>query len=247
MRAAPAGPILGRFPASRYPTDHKGMMEKKLARMMLVLGLAVLSPAQDLSVGVMAGIPLTRYFNTGTFAVRGGAVDYSSTTRRYTLGPTVQWHLHPRFSLNVDLLYKRFGYTQSENTSVSGITTTSTFTVTGNSWDIPVLANYRWQSRVSPYIGGGFVVRYMRPGHARGVRTVETATGTVTTPIDTEETLSVLLPGAAIAVGAEIGHGRLRLRPEFRYTRWRNTAISGPLRLNPNQVEFLLGLVFGSP
>ena len=53
-------------------------------------------------------------------------------------------------------------------------------------------------------------------------------------------------PGLAAAAGIELGHGRLRWLPEFRYTRWTANIAgpSGPLRFNPNQAEFLLGLRF---
>jgi hypothetical protein len=48
------------------------------------------------------------------------------------------------------------------------------------------------------------------------------------------------------AGGVEFRTGRLRLLPELRYTRWTaNISVPGGLlRFAPNQVEFLLGLLF---
>jgi hypothetical protein len=59
-----------------------------------------------------------------------------------------------------------------------------------------------------------------------------------------EKNRAVFYPGLAAAAGIELGHGKLRWLPEFRYTRWTANIAgpSGPLRFNPNQAEFLLGL-----
>jgi hypothetical protein len=53
-------------------------------------------------------------------------------------------------------------------------------------------------------------------------------------------------PGVAAGAGLELGSGRWRLLPEFRYTRWTADIElpGGLLRLGPNQAEFLLGLLF---
>jgi hypothetical protein len=73
---------------------------------------------------------------------------------------------------------------------------------------------------------------------------VQTAQSTTTTRIDTEESVPLFVPGAAASVGLEFGAAGIRLLPEFRYTRWRSTSISGPLRVAPNQIEFLVGFLF---
>jgi outer membrane protein with beta-barrel domain len=202
------------------------------------------APAQGLRFGVKVGVPLTTDFETGQVAVRGGVLEYSSATRRYTLGPSAEWRLKPHIGLEFDALYKRIGYVRTENTSVSGVTIDSSFEVTGNSWDFPMMAKYRWDRRVAPYVASGFVLRYMGLGRARGVRTVQTAQTTITTPIDSEETVVMFVPGATVALGLEFGRTRMRLLPEFRYSRWQRINISGPLHLEANQIEFLLGFLF---
>jgi hypothetical protein len=199
---------------------------------------------KGIRLGVKAGVPFTTYFDTGEVAVRGGVLAFSSATRRYTAGPSVEWRFGRRAGLEFDALYKRFGYVQTERTSISGVTIDSSFEVKGNSWDFPMMAKYRWEGRVVPYAAGGFALRYLGSGHARGVRTVETVAGTITTPIDNEESISVFVPGATFAFGVEAGGTRIRLLPEIRYSRWGTTRISGPLHVTPNQVEFLLGFLF---
>ncbi len=185
--------------------------------------------AQPVRFGVKAGVPLTRYFDTGT---RGGA-EYSAATRRYTVGASVEW-----LWLELDVLYKRMGYVgiiTSESGARSAIDTK------GNSWEFPVLIRRRLPGRARPFVGGGGVLRYIGPIRGRG----EFTAGGVTTPIDTTDPVEVrkrLYPGISAAAGIEMG----RLVPEFRYTRWTaNLGASGdPLRFTPNQAEVLLGLVF---
>jgi hypothetical protein len=123
---------------------------------------------QGLRFGVKVDVPLTTYFETGQVAVRGGVLEYSSATRRYTLGPSAEWRLKPRVGLEFDALHKRIGFVRTENTSVSGVTIDSSVEVSGNSWDFPMMAKYRWDARVAPYVASGFVLRYMGWGRARG-------------------------------------------------------------------------------
>jgi hypothetical protein len=211
---------------------------------LLLAGIAAALPAQTIKLGAKAGVPLTPYFETGQAMVRGGTVAFSSETRRYTLGPSVEWRITPQFGFELDALYKRPNYVRTENTTVSGVTIDSSIEVTGRSWDFPILAKYLWDSRVPTFVSAGFAVRYMGSARSRGVETVQTAQTTTTRSIDSEESLPVFVPGAAVAVGVELGRTRLRVLPELRYTRWRNTRISEPLRLEQNQVELLLGFLF---
>ncbi len=100
-------------------------------------------------------------------------------------------------------------------------------------------------------MAGGGVLRHVGPVRARGERTVEdlVARTTVRTPIDTAAPSDLrkrTYPGLTAAVGIEFGRSRLRLLPEFRYTRW-TANLSGPggvLRFDPDQAEFLLGFLF---
>jgi hypothetical protein len=209
-----------------------------------LLLFAIAGSAQTFRFGLKAGVPGTTYFETGESPVRGGVVRHSSATRRYTVGPSLEWRPTARFGLAFDALYKRVSYVRAENTSVSGVTIDSSFEVEGHSFDFPVMAKHRWNGRVAPYVAGGFALRYLALGRARGFQTVQTAQATTTTAIDTDESAHLFAPGAVGAVGLEFGGEGLRLLPEFRFTRWRSTVISSPLRLMPNQVEFLLGIVF---
>ena len=115
------------------------------------------------------------------------------------------------------------------------------------------MAKYRFGQRVRPYVAGGGVLRHIGPVRARGVSTDDKFTPSgrtvVTTPINTSEPPELQdrnFPGLTIAIGIEFERSRFRLLPEFRYTRW-TANIGEPgvaLRLDPNQVEFLLGFLF---
>ena len=94
------------------------------------------------------------------------------------------------------------------------------------------------------------MLRYVGPVHGVGQQTIGslvTRTST-TTPIDTSEPSELrkrFYPGVTVGGGIEIGAGRLRVLPEFRYTHW-TANIGGPgslLRFAPNQAEFLLGFL----
>jgi hypothetical protein len=211
---------------------------------LLMVALAAHAHGQEFRLGLKGGVPATAYFDTGEVAVRGGTLSHSAATRRYTVGAAAEWRLRPRFGLELDALYKRIGYVQRENTTVSGVAIDSAFEVNGHSFDFPILAKFRGEGRVSPFAVGGVTLRYMDMGRARGTRTVQTAQSTTTTPIDTAESLPLFAPGATAAAGLDSGGGRPSFLAEVRYTRWRNTILSGPLRLTPNQVEFLVGILF---
>lgn len=217
----------------------------------LVVGLAAPQFAQGFHFGLKAGVPLTTYFETGATGSLHGSSEYSAATRRYTAGVAAEWRLTSGFGFEFNTLYKRMGYVGIVSTFGSGILTTSAFDAKGNSWDFPLLVKYRLGRAVGPFLVAGGVVRYLGPARARGESTVQdlVARTTVRTPIDTTEPSDLrkrLYPGVTTGAGIEFGLRHFRLLPEFRYTRW-TANISGPgglLRFNPNQAEFLLGLLF---
>ncbi len=226
-------------------------MTKSGSAVCFLLLLATPAVAPDFRFGIKAGVPVTTYFETGATGSLHGGSDYSAATRRYTVGASAEWRLGGRLGFEIDALYKRMGYVGIVNTFSNGISTTSALDAKGNSWDFPLLAKYRFDHIARPYVAAGALLRYIGPVRARGQVTVEDLVQrtTVRTPIDTGDPSDLrkrLYPGMVMAGGIEIGSGRLHFLPEFRYTRW-TANISGPggvLRFNPNQAEFLVGLLF---
>ena len=99
---------------------------------------------------------------------------------------------------------------------------------------------------------GGYTLRHIGPVRARGVTTevsIIPIAQTVTTQIDTTDPPELKdrnFSGLTVGGGMELGRGRLRLLPEFRYTRWTAniSGAGGLLRFAPNQAEVLVGVLF---
>ena len=208
---------------------------------------------QGFHVGVKGGIPLTQYFETGAEGSLHGGATYSSATRRYTIGPSVEWRLTRSFGFEMDALYHRMGYAGLINSydSSSGNFRNSAIHVKGGSWDVPALAKYRFGHVICPYVAAGGVVRYVGPVRARGEETDGSLVtqSSSTRPIDTDapsELRKRWFPGIIAAVGLEVRVGRFRMLPEFRYTRWTAniSAPGGLLRFASNQAEILAGILF---
>jgi len=208
---------------------------------------------QSIHGGLKLGVPLTQYFETGATGSLHGSAEYSAATRRYTFGVSGEWRLTDAFGFEVDALYHRMGYVGIVNyfDSANGNFSNSAIDVKGNSWDLPVMVKYRFGRVVRPYVAGGGVLRYVGPVRGLGEQTIGTLvtkTGT-TSSLDTTQPSDLrkrLYPGLTVAGGIEIGRGRIRILPEFRYTRWTAniSGAGGLLRFAPNQVEFLAGALF---
>jgi Outer membrane protein beta-barrel domain len=222
-------------------------------KMPIVFAIAISAWGQNIHAGLKLGVPFTQYFDTAGTGSLHGSASYSSATRRYTLGFSGEWRLTNAFGFEVDALYHRMGYAASVNSfdSASGSFSHSTFTVKGNSWDFPVMAKYRFARVIQPYVAGGGVLRHVGPVHALGEQTAGSlaANTSSTIPIDTSEPSDFrkrLYPGLTVAGGIELGAGRFRILPEFRYTRW-TANIAGPggvIRFAPNQAELIIGGLF---
>jgi hypothetical protein len=65
---------------------------------MAVLLFALPVYSQRFGVGAKVGIPITDYFETGASGSVHGGAHYSSATRRYTLGASVEWWVNRSFS-----------------------------------------------------------------------------------------------------------------------------------------------------
>src|SRR5438132_7412698 len=76
--------------------------------------------AQTVSIGLVAGVPLTEAFETAAFdsgLVAGvrTQINYASRAKRYTVGPAVEVSLPFGLALEFDALYKRLDYNFSSS------------------------------------------------------------------------------------------------------------------------------------
>ncbi len=223
----------------------------------LVSLLAIAAPAksQGFGVGLKVGVPMTEYFSTGFLPhpPLATGTQYTSTTHHYTVGITAEWLSSRRIGAEVDLEYKRVNYVHNEPEAfppLSGLSGPSIFTVTGSSWDIPILMKYRFRKPGALFLSGGLTLRHLGPVRARGtIVSTDLLGNTNIVQIDTslpQELSSRDFYGGTVSAGFEFGAGRLHFLPELRYTRWASNieTADGALRFDPNEVELFLGLLF---
>lgn len=168
--------------------------------------------AQTFTFGVLGGVRTTGLFT-------GNLTDES---RRYVIGPSADLRLPLHLSVEIDALYRRFGYS---DTFVVPIVPGS-LTVTrerDNSWEFPVLAKYHLPIRgLHPFAGAGIAPRTISGRADQSGYTVNFLTGLPSQPFSgSYKTSYDPTVGLVIAGGAELGVGRIRFTPQIRYTRWK--------------------------
>lgn len=191
-----------------------------------MLGVSTEGYSQRIRLGVKAGVPLARYFDFPSPQPPGFRVrNYSSATRRYTVGPSMEMSLFGRYSLEFDALYKRIGYAGDvdETGRFTGVYTIRRYNVKGSSWDFPMLVKVRFGPERRVYVLGGGFGRV--PVHLRTdgyVLSENFVTGTSqVSPFQSEDAYDFhkpIFPGALIGGGVELRLGKFRVSPEFRYT-----------------------------
>ena len=212
------------------------MRQTALAILLVVSGSLVAS-AQSVSVGVVGGGSLV----TPNI--------YTDDSHRYIAGPSVEVRLPRGFAVEADALYQRVGTTFSYAFipsgpdllpfypyALSGVTRT-----VGSVWQFPVLGKYYFNrsSKFQPFVGLGPELRTI------GWRTDSSAvivSGPSTTPItssSSSESRSNSVGAVAVA-GMRFQKGRLKLSPQFRFTRWSRQ--QGSLRTN--EAGLMLGIHF---
>lgn len=206
---------------------------------LLLLAGALAACAQPFSFGVKGGLPLNDFLNT----VNNGPLNFSSNTGRYTVG--VEAELHLPFSLGVefDALYRHFSYTGITNL-VDVVSTTST---AGNDWEFPLVAKYRFPSRiVRPYVEAGVAWSTLQGVNQsfENLLNGKITTGSTSSPAELQKnTTTGFVLGAGLDIHALIVH----ITPELRYTRWGAQHFldpNGGVQSNQNQAEFLVGVTF---
>ena len=208
--------------------------------MMKILWLAALGAASafaagPLTFGIRGGVPFTDFTN----AVKSGNFDYTSKTQRYIVGPTAELKLPFGLGIEVDALYRRFSY---NGVFAGANVSTST---SGNAWEFPVLAKYRFPAPVArPYIAGGIAWDTLQ-GLTQNVRTGLANAGVVSRPpVELHESTTM---GFVMGVGLDVHALILHISPEIRYTRWGAKHFldpNGGFGSNQNQAEFLVGITF---
>ena len=190
--------------------------------------------SQPVGFGVKAGIPLTNFVS----AADSGTFNWSTSTNRYIIGPTVELRLPAGFGIEFDALYRRLHYDGSGLVS-SAFTTTQT---TGNMWEFPLLVKYRIPTEViRPYVDAGIAWNTLT-----GIKQTVTNVASSFTTSNPPELHRNVEEGFVVGVGVDF-HLLLHISPEVRYTRWGSKNIRdalGVLQSRQDQAEFLVGITF---
>jgi len=207
-----------------------------------VLLAARLTTAQEFSLGIKVGLPVSTLVSTSP--------GEDATTLRYTIGPTVELGLSRRLAFDTDLLYKRFALNFSIPSSAAAVSVPALSRATGNRWELPLILKYRvakWPPRVFVELGVSF--NRIAGIHGIGV-CARTSSGQEFYCVGNQTLFELRhrsTKGALIGGGLETRLGPLRFNPEFRLTHWadRNFGVrDAPLRSNLTQAEFLAGFTF---
>jgi len=205
----------------------------------LLLFGAVSAWAQLFSYGVKAGVPLNEFLD----AAKSQQFAFNTTTNRYIVGPTAELHLPFGLGVEFDILYRRFDYNGSG--TLAGVVTSSS--ATGNAWEFPLLAKYRFPMKmVHPYVDAGVAWDTLSGLTQTITDTVSNHTSTTTTSTPAELNASTtrgFVMGGGLSVKVLVIH----VSPEIRFTRWGAQHFIDPnglLHSNVNQGEFLVGITF---
>jgi len=197
--------------------------------------------AQPFSFGVKGGIPLTDFLDT---ASNSGQL-FQTNTNRYIIGPMVELRLPFGLGVELDALYRHFDYTSSANVEFEFVTSKTS----AGDWEFPLLAKYRFPSRVvRPYVAAGVAWDTLM-GLKQTVSSTlfPPGTPTTTTSSNPTELHKNTTEGFVIGAGIDVHVLLIHISPEIRYTRWgaqHFLSSNGGLSSNQNQAEFLVGITF---
>jgi Outer membrane protein beta-barrel domain len=204
----------------------------------LITGLAMClvaqsALAQNISIGVRAGVPL----NDALSAVRSPNFGFSSDRPRYAVGPTFEVRLPLGLGFHVDALYRKIG--------VTGASPTATGTNSFSFWQFPVMAKLRLGvGPLRPFVSAGPSFSKLSGVGDAGSCLIKLTGATSCAG----KVLKSSGTGIAFGAGLDMKIPVIRLAPEVRYTRLGANFFEGTagasLASQRNQLEVLVGITF---
>jgi hypothetical protein len=186
------------------------------------------SSEHRVSFGLVAGGSLTDdvgqestfSFASPTGGQQTGQARFYSTRKDYIVGPMLEFGLSSHLSLEIDGLYRPLNFRFAVARSNEPLNSVSPNTVV--TWEFPILAKYRFQTRtVKPFVELG--PSFRSSGNLNG-----------TAPSSY---------GGTVGLGVEAHAWMMKVAPVLRYTRWAGEGLYEP-HTKRNQVELLVGLSF---
>ena len=198
--------------------------------------------SQPFGFGITGGVPMTDFLN----AARSQNFAFNTNTNRYVIGPTGELRLPFGLGIEVDALYRHFGYTGVGGTT--GITTTSTQSVTtGGAWEFPVLGKYTFKGKLArPFVCAGVAWDKLSGLTQAVTSTVAGLTKSSSTSNPVELTNNATI-GYVFGGGLQVKLLMIHIAPQVRLTRWNSEHFIDPnglLHSNLNQAELLVSLTF---
>ncbi len=236
-------------------------MQPRIWIIALFCGHVAFGQIGPLSIGAKVGVPLSDAFDfkapdscAATDAVCS-IINYSSKTKRYTFGPTVELRLPHGLGIEFDALYNRLNYDSYFVLRTPSSGQSSVFTSTrADRWNFPILLKWRHDiHRISPFIDGGVAFDHISGVGSNFASThrdfsgfLSQLNGTTSSPPEfTNPSSRGFVAGGGIDLHP-VQH--LRLTPEIRYTRWFSENFDrepgAVFRTNLNETTFLLGITF---
>jgi hypothetical protein len=207
-------------------------MRKHFCIVLFLLGSSP-AAAQNVSVGVRGGVPLTDLVST----VQSQAARINSNFPRYIVGPTFEVRLPFGLGFHVDALYRKMSFEAAAGQAASS--------ASYGFWQFPVMLKYRMGAGpFRPFVSGG-------PSFSK--LTGSGGIGSCAITAGANNCIGRVLndggTGFALGTGLDMRFPFIRLAPEIRYTRLGADFVGGPnapdaLRFRRNQWEFLVGLTF---
>jgi hypothetical protein len=183
---------------------------------------AAMAGAQSLSVGVIGGAN----FNDVVNAATAGNYKVVSNSDNFSIGPSLRVNLPASFRVEVDALYRPYGF------NYVGPTPTS---VSGQQWRFPVLLQYRFNGAaiIHPFVEAGLSFDHLSGISAAAKSTIASGPGALLH----QSNADIVIGG-----GVDVKVPFVRLSGEIRYSR---ATVSDFANIsNVNQAEVLFGVHF---
>jgi opacity protein-like surface antigen len=206
----------------------------------LFLFSASVLAAQPIGFGLKAGVPTNDFLS----AAQNQNLTFATTTNRYVLGPTVELRLPFGLGVELDALYRHFGYSFVNNTAGAVINASTS----SGSWEFPLVAKYKFKLAplVHPYVEAG--VSWDRlAGLTQDVSTTVANITHTSSTSNPAELKNDTVRGFVVGAGLDIKLLVLHITPGLRYTHWGSQHFFDPTGLlgsNQSQGEFLVGITF---
>jgi len=184
------------------------MLAKTLLCILVACGCAA---AQPLGAGFKVGVPATDAFKV--LPVPSPSI-FTGDSPRYTIGPYVELRLPAGMAVEVDALYRSYGFR------------TDGLGASANSWEFPVLVKHRFPVPfVKPYFDAGLSfsrlsdIKFSSLNHRSNY-------------------------GIVVGGGVEFNLLLIKVSPEVRYTGWAFRNFDGQVQSKRNQLAVLVGFGF---